>query len=93
MAEAELVEDMMRVVIMSWKHEEWGLLDREIVGEEVARETARWALAETGPLLIDGQSANQDEMLNRTCGIDEAFLTFLLSCSQTAFSCKSKDVV
>ena len=54
-AEAELVEEMMRVVMMSWKGGEEGLLDRETVGEEVVRETARWALAETGSLLIDGQ--------------------------------------
>ncbi len=53
MAEAELVE-VMRVVMMNWKGGEWGLLDREIVGEEVVRETARWDLAETRSLLIDG---------------------------------------
>lgn len=52
MAEVELVEEMMRVVMMSRKGGEEGQLDREIVGEEAVTETTRWALAETGSLLI-----------------------------------------
>lgn len=52
MAELGLVEEMMRVVMMSSKGGEEALLDREIVGEEVVRETARWALAETSSWLM-----------------------------------------
>lgn len=52
MAEPRLEGEMMRVVMMSWKGGEEALLDREIVGEEVVRETARWALAEPSSWLM-----------------------------------------
>ena len=52
MAEAGLGDEMMRAVVMIWKGWEGELLDREIVGEEVVRETARWVPAETGHLLV-----------------------------------------
>jgi len=48
MAEVGLVEVMMRVVTLSWRDDIDGSFDKEIVGEEVVRDIARWALAAIG---------------------------------------------
>jgi len=47
-AEVGLVEVMMRVVTLSWRDDIDGSFDKEIVGEEVVRDIARWALAAIG---------------------------------------------
>ena len=41
-------EEVMRAVTISWRDVAEGLVDREIVGEEVVRETVRFVLLETG---------------------------------------------
>ena len=97
MAEVGLVEEIMRVVMISWRAEEQEDLDREIVGEDVVRETARWALAETDILLADGQPADKNAILNRKGGVGGVRLTFFLChdarTGRMAFSFKAKDLV
>ena len=46
-AEARLDEETMLAVTISWRHVAEGLADREIVGEDVVRDTVRCALPET----------------------------------------------
>ena len=47
-AEAGLDVEVMRAVTTSWRDMAEGLADREIVGEEVVKETVICALPETG---------------------------------------------
>ena len=52
-AETGSGEEVMRAVTISWRDMAEGLADRDIVGEEVVRETVRCTLPQTGLELQD----------------------------------------